>query len=136
MKRHLIAAGATIIALTAWVGTATAADEPPARGEQLLGQLAGTLQGAPAAGTAGQSASNASLPVGMSSVVAVAPGSSSADQNASNTADADASNKGTTDQTATATQTGGTVGRPARTQSRAPRPLASLARHRIRSTSQ
>ena len=40
MKRHLIAVGATIVALTAWVGTATAADEPPAGAEQRPGQLA------------------------------------------------------------------------------------------------
>ena len=55
-----------VIALAVGVGTATAANDPPPGADQLLGQMAGATQGAPAAGTAGQTASNASLPVGIS----------------------------------------------------------------------
>ena len=66
MKRHLIAVGIAAIALSAWVGTASAASDPPPGMDQLLGQLAGTGQTAPATGKAGQSASNASVPVDIS----------------------------------------------------------------------
>src|SRR6266446_2421540 len=109
MKRHLIALGVAVIALAVGVGTATAANDPPPGADQLLGQMAGATQGAPAAGTAGQTASNASLPVGISGLsgFAVGSGSGSATQTATNSADADASNTSPTDQTATATQTGG-----------------------------
>src|SRR6266516_4450858 len=104
MKRLLFALGIATLALAVGVGTATAASDPPPGADQLLGQLAGATQGAPAAGMAGQTASNASLPVGISGVsgVAVGSGSGSATQTATNSADADASNKGSTDQTATA----------------------------------
>ena len=90
MKRHLIAVGIALIALAAWVGTASAAagDPPPPGANQLLGQLAGTLQGAPATGTAGQTASDASLPTGYGyggKILAPAPGSSAANQTATNT---------------------------------------------------
>ena len=52
MKRHLIALGIATLALAVGVGTATAANDPPPGADQLLGQLAGTSQGAPAAGVA------------------------------------------------------------------------------------
>jgi len=109
MKRHLIALGVAVIALAVGVGTATAANDPPPGADQLLGQLAGATQGAPAAGTAGQTASNASLPVGISGLsgVAVGSGSGSATQTAGNSADGNATNTSSTDQTANATQTGG-----------------------------
>ena len=45
MKRHLIAVGIATIALAAWVGTASAADDPPAGADQILGQLAGAIAG-------------------------------------------------------------------------------------------
>src|SRR5207247_1494609 len=48
MKRHLIAVGIAVIALAAWVGTASAANDPPPGADQLLGQLAEGSQGAPA----------------------------------------------------------------------------------------
>ena len=111
MKRHLIAVGIALIALAAWVGTASAAaGDPPPGADQALGQLAGTLQGAPASGTAGQTASDVSLPTGYAyggTILAPSPGSSAANQTATNTGTADASNTSTTAQTATPTQTGG-----------------------------
>ena len=84
MKRHLIAVGIALIALAAWVGTASAAGDSQAGANQALGQLAGTLQGAPALGTAGQTASNASLPTGYVGSPAPSPGSSAANQTATN----------------------------------------------------
>src|SRR4051812_50099625 len=111
MKRHLIAVGIALIALAAWVGTASAAaGDPPPGADQLVGQLAGTLQGAPASGTAGQTGSGASLPTGYAyggTILAPAPGSSAAKQTATNTGTADAANTNTTAQTPTPTQTGG-----------------------------
>ena len=65
MKRHLIAVGIAVIALAAWVGTASAANDPPPGADQILGQLAGASQGAPAVSTAGQDASNLGLPIGI-----------------------------------------------------------------------
>jgi len=108
MKRHLIAVGIAVIALAAWVGTASAANDPPPGADQILGQWAGGSQGAPAQSTAGQDASNLGLPIDITGIaIPTAPSSSSASQDASNKASADASNKSSTDQSATATQTGG-----------------------------
>ena len=83
MKRHLIAVGIAVIALAAWVGTASAANDPPPGADQMLGQLAGASQGAPALSTAGQNASNLGLPIGITGIVIpTGPGSSSATQDA------------------------------------------------------
>ena len=69
MKRHLIAVGIAVIALAAWVGTASAAYDPPPGADQMLGQLAGASQGAPALSMAGQSATNLGLPIGIAGSV-------------------------------------------------------------------
>src|SRR5262249_5188908 len=109
MKRHLIAVGVVLIALAAWVGTASAANDPPPPGaDQMLGQLAAALQGGPGGSVGGKTASNTSLPIGVTgSGISIGSGSGSANQTATNTADSDASNKSNTNQSATATQTGG-----------------------------
>ena len=52
MKRNLFALGIATLALAVGVGTATAATDPPPGADQILGQLAGATQDAPAAGTA------------------------------------------------------------------------------------
>jgi hypothetical protein len=106
MKRHLIAVGATVIALAAGVGTANAASPPSVPGQDLgLGQLAGSLQSAPSSGVAGQTTSNASQPLGASGQgIVTAPAPSSATQTATNTGTSTASNSSTTSQTATPTQ--------------------------------
>src|SRR5262249_57232452 len=74
---------------------------------QNIDQSALTKQNADADAKGKQNVVNATVPVNIAGYD-VNAGSSSADQTASNKADADASNKGNTDQTATATQTGGT----------------------------
>ena len=109
MKRHLIAVGVAVIALSAWVGTASAANDPPPGADQMLGQLAGASQGAPSLSAAGQTASNVSLPTGITGS-GISIGSGSANQTASNTASSDSSNTSDTDQSANATQTGGSSG--------------------------
>src|SRR2546430_9714717 len=108
MKRHLIALGAATIALAVGVGTATAANDPPPGADQLLGQMAGATQGAPAAGTAGQTAPNANLPVGISGLrgFAVRSGPRSATQTARHSAHGGATKTSSTAHTANATQTG------------------------------
>jgi hypothetical protein len=108
MKTLLMTVGALLVALAVGVGTATAADSPPWGADQLSSQSAGTEQGAPSLGSAGQMASNASLPSGFSTSAApIGGGSSSATQTADNSATGDASNNSSTGQTANASQTGG-----------------------------
>ena len=108
MKTLLMTVGVLVTALAVGVGTATAADSPPWGADQLSSQSAGTEQGAPSLGSAGQLASNASLPSGFSTSAApIGGGSSSATQTADNSATGDASNSSSTDQTANASQTGG-----------------------------
>jgi hypothetical protein len=107
MKTLLMTVGVLVIALAVGVGTATAADSPWGA-DQLSSQSAGTEQGAPSLGSAGQMASNASLPSGFSTSAApIGGGSSSATQTADNSATGDASNTSSTGQTANAAQTGG-----------------------------
>jgi hypothetical protein len=108
MKTLLMTVGVLVTALAVGVGTATAADSPPWGAGQLSSQSAGTEQGAPSLGSAGQLASNASLPSGYSTgVLPTGGGSSSATQTADNSANGNASNTSSTGQTANATQTGG-----------------------------
>ena len=108
MKTLLMTVGALLTALAVGVGAATAADSPPWGAGQLASQSAGTEQGAPSLGSAGQLASNASLPSGYSTSAAPIGGaSSSATQTADNSANGNASNSSSTAQTANATQTGG-----------------------------
>jgi hypothetical protein len=73
---------------------------------QTIDQAAATKQSADANSKADQNAVNADVPVSIAGGN-VSGGSSSATQDASNAANADASNKSKTDQTANATQTGG-----------------------------
>jgi hypothetical protein len=73
---------------------------------QTIDQAAATKQDADATSKADQNAVNADVPVSIAGGD-VSGGSSSATQNANNAATADASNKSKTDQTANATQTGG-----------------------------
>ena len=91
MKRHLIAVGIALIALAAWVGTASAAaGDPPPGADQLVGQLAGTLQGAPGNGHGGADGVGCELADRLRlrrHDLAPAPGSSAANQTATNTGD-------------------------------------------------
>src|SRR2546430_12583588 len=111
MKRHLIALGAATIALAVGVGTATAANDPPPGADQLLGQMAGATQGAPAAGTAGQTASKANLPGGINGLNGFpgGPGSRSGNPTARNPADGGATETSSHHPTAQAAPTGATA---------------------------